>query len=203
MFKTINWKSFPRDFAIIQFGFLLFGLALALLIQANLGTNPWSILSVALSNLSGLSVGTLIIIIGVVVAVVAIALGEQVGWGTLGNMLFIGPWADLFLWLIPSVSGNLLLQGTMLLVGIGLLGFSTGLYISVNAGAGPRDSLMLALQRKTGWALGRVRSSIELVVFLVGWLLGGPFGVGTILIAVLIGPSIQWAFKLFGVERKH
>lgn len=201
MFKPIRWKTFPRDFAIIQTGFLFFGLALALLIQANLGTNPWSILTVALANITGLSVGTLIILIGLVVVIVAVALGEQIGWGTLGNMLFIGPWADLFLWLIPPITGNWLLQATMLLTGIGLLGLSTGFYISANAGAGPRDSLMLALQRKTGWQLGRVRAAIELTVCLVGWLLGGPFGVGTILIALLIGPAIQRSFKLFGVEK--
>ena len=201
MFKPIQWKTFPRDFLVIQTGFLFFGMAIALLIQANLGTNPWSMLSVALSDLSGLTVGTLIILIGIVVAAVAMALGESVGWGTLGNVLFIGPWADLFLWLIPFIEENWLLQGAMLLAGIVLLGLSTGLYISVNAGAGPRDSLMLALQRKTGWRIGRVRGAIELTVFAVGLLLGGPFGIGTVIIAVLIGPAIQRSFKLFGVER--
>ncbi len=201
MFKPVNWKSLPNDFIIIQIGFMFFGLALALLIRANLGVNPWSMLSVALAELSGLSIGTLIIIIGIAVVVIAVALGEQIGWGTLGNMFFIGPWADLFLWLLPSIDDSWLIQGVMLLTGIALLGLSTGLYISVKAGAGPRDSLMLALQSKTGWPLGRVRGAIELTVFVVGWLLGGPFGIGTILIALLIGPSIQRSFKLFGVEK--
>ncbi len=202
MFKPINWKTLPRDFIIIQFGFMLFGFAIALLLQANLGVNPWSMLSVALADLSGLTVGTLIIITGIAVVIVAIALGEQIGWGTLGNMLFIGPWVDLFLRFVPSIEDNWLVQGVMLLAGIALLGLSTGLYISAKAGAGPRDSLMLALQRKTGWTLGRVRGAIELTVFVIGWLLGGPFGIGTVLIALLIGPSIQQSFKLFGVEKK-
>lgn len=201
MFKPIHWKTLPRDFFIIQIGFALFGIAIATLIHANLGTNPWVMLTVALADIMGLSVGTLTVLVGFTVLAVALAMRESIGWGTLGNILFIGPWTDLFLWLIPSITDNWLLQAGMLLISIFIMGMATGIYIGVNAGAGPRDTLMLAVQQKTGWSLRRSRSTIELCVFVAGWLLGGPFGVGTIIIALLIGPAVQLGFRLFQVQR--
>ena len=201
MFKPIRWKTLPRDFAVIQIGFALFGLAIAMLIHANLGTNPWVMLSVALSDILGLSVGTITVLVGFSVLALALIMRERVGWGTLGNILFIGPWTDLFLWLIPSVTDNWLLQGAMLLASILIMGMATGIYIGVDAGAGPRDTLMLAVQRGTGWSLRRARGTIELCVFVAGWLLGGPFGIGTIVVALLIGPAVQWGFRLFKVQR--
>ncbi|MCB0031301.1 MAG: hypothetical protein KDE28_25500, partial [Anaerolineales bacterium] len=173
MFRPINWRSFPRDFLIIQIGFSLFGLAVAMLIRANLGTNPWTMLSVALSEMTNLSVGTITIFTGLAVLGVAIVMREQIGWGTLGNILFIGPWSDLFLWLIPQQE-HWFWQAVMLLGGIALLGVATGIYVSVQAGAGPRDSLMLAVARLTGWTLRVSRASLEVVVFVIAWALGGP-----------------------------
>ncbi|MCA9987927.1 MAG: hypothetical protein KDE09_09690 [Anaerolineales bacterium] len=201
MFRPINWRSFPRDFLIIQIGFSLFGLAVAMLIRANLGTNPWTMLSVALSEMTNLSVGTITIFTGLAVLGVAIVMREQIGWGTLGNILFIGPWSDLFLWLIPQQE-HWFWQAVMLLGGIALLGVATGIYVSVQAGAGPRDSLMLAVARLTGWTLRVSRASLEVVVFVIAWALGGPAGIGTIAIALLIGPAVQWGFRLLGVEKK-
>jgi len=199
MFKPIRWHTFIRDFLVIQVGFLLFGLSIALLIQANLGTSPWAVLTVALAQLSGLTPGTLTILIGLTVLASALILRERIGWGTLTNILFIGPWLDLALWLIPSVTRKLPLQIAMFLAALVLMGIATAIYISVDAGAGPRDSLMMALKRTCGWSVRRARSIIEVIVVLVGWTLGGPAGIGTIVFAVLIGYSVQWSFKLFNV----
>jgi hypothetical protein len=135
-----------------------------------------------------------------VVLGVALALGEKIGWGTLGNILCIGPWEDLALWLIPSVTNNLPVQITLFLLGTGMMGLATAIYISVEAGAGPRDSLMLAVYRVSGWSVRRTRAVIEVTVVAVGWLLGGPAGLGTAAFAVLIGPAVQWGFKLFNVQ---
>lgn len=96
IFKPIRWKTFLRDFIIIQAGFALFGLSIAILIRANLGTSPWVMLTIALSQISGLTPGTMSILIGFVVLAGALILREQIGWGTLGNILFIGPWLDLW-----------------------------------------------------------------------------------------------------------
>ena len=199
MLKPIRWNTFLRDFLVIQIGFLLYGLALALLIRADVGTSTWLVLEVALANIFGVSIGALTVYIGFAVLIIALALRERVGWGTLGNILSIGPWLNLCLALIPSVD-HLRLQIAMFLLGILVQGIATAVYIGVDAGAGPRDSLMLAIHRATGVSIRVARGSIELVVVLIGWLLGGPAGIGTVVFALLIGPSVQWAFKLFRVQ---
>jgi|SRR5215216_4945521 len=200
MLKPIRWNTFIRDFLVIQIGFLLYGLALALIIQADLGTGTWLVLEVALANILGIKIGTMTVYMGFAVLIIALALREQVGWGTLGNILSIGPWLNLCLALIPAVNNNLPLQISMFLLGVLMQGIATAVYIGVEAGAGPRDSLMLAIHRTTGVSLRLARGSIEVIVVLIGWLLGGPLGWGTVVFALLIGPSVQWAFKIFNVR---
>jgi hypothetical protein len=129
-----------------------------------------------------------------------VALQEKIGWGTLSNIIFIGLWEDFFLWLIPSVKDSPVIQFGILFGAILAMGIASAIYIGVDAGAGPRDSLMLAVKRKTGLSIRVARACIELGVVLVGWLLGGPLGVGTLIIAILIGPAVQWGFKLFNVQ---
>lgn len=200
MFKPVRWKTLPRDFLRIQAGFALFGFAIAVMVRANLGTSAWAVLEVALAQLTGLSIGAMSIIAGFVVLSGAVMLREKIGWGTLGNILFIGPWIDLSLWLLPSINDNLPLQTIMLLSAIGMMGLASALYIGVDAGAGPRDSLMLAIRRATGLSLRLARGSIEVTVVIIGWLLGGPAGIGTLIFAVLIGPSVQWWFRRLNVN---
>ncbi len=200
MLKPIRWNTFIRDFTVIQIGFALFGLSIALIIEANLGTGPWSVLEVALATLTQWSVGTITVLVGFSVLVIVIVLREQIGWGMLGNILSIGPWLDLFLWLLPSVKNNLPLQLLMVLASVLTQGIASAIYIGVDAGAGPRDSLMLAIHRTTHLSLRFGRGIVELTVFVLGWLLGGPAGIGTLIFAVLIGPAVQWSFKLFNVK---
>ncbi|MFN2282150.1 MAG: YczE/YyaS/YitT family protein [Anaerolineales bacterium] len=200
MLKPIHWKTFPRDFAIAQLGFALYGLAIALIIQAGLGTGPWAVLSVALAELTNTTPGTMIVVTGLLVLLAAVLMKEKVGWGTLGNILFIGPWTDLFLLLVPSLKGNPWLQIPGLLGAVVLTGIATAVYLSVNAGAGPRDSLMLAVSRVSGRSVRLSRAVIEILVVVVGWFLDGPVGIGTLLFAVSIGPLVQFFFKLFHVR---
>jgi uncharacterized membrane protein YczE len=200
MLKPIRWKTFPRDFFVIQFGFFLYGLAIALIIRADVGTGTWIVFEVALAEIFRISIGTMTVIVGFAVLILAVAMRERVGWGTLGNILSIGPWLDLCLWLIPTVTGNLILQISFFLTGILIQGLATAVYIGVDAGAGPRDSMMLAIHRTTGWSVRLARGALEVIVVTIGWLLGGPLGVGTLVFAVLIGPSVQWAFKLLNVK---
>ena len=200
MLKPIRWNTFIRDFIVIQIGFLLYGLAIALIVRANLGTGTWLVLEVALADIFGIKIGTMTVYMGFTVLIIALFLREQVGWGTLGNILSIGPWLNLFLDLISAPKDNLALQIGMFLLGVLIQGVATAVYIGVDAGAGPRDSLMLALQRTTGVSIRVARGAIEIVVVLIGWLLGGPLGLGTVIFALLIGPSVQWAFKLFKVQ---
>ncbi len=200
MIKPVRWNTFPRDFLRIQVGFALFGLSIALMIRGNLGTGAWAVLEVAVSQILNLTPGTITVISGFVVLSGALIMREQIGWGTLGNILSIGPWLDLFLGFIPSVENNLPVQIAMLLIATFLMGNASAIYIGVDAGAGPRDSLMLALKRTRGISVRLARTIIEVTVFTLGWLLGGPAGLGTAVIALLIGPSVQLGFKLYRVE---
>jgi len=200
MFKPVIWKTFPRDFIVIQIGFALFGLSIALMIRSNVGTTPWAVLEVALSHLTNIRPGRISIVVGMVVLMFSLALRERIGWGTLANIMFIGLWEDMFLSYIPAIEDQLLLQSVMLFGAILMMGFASAVYIGVDAGAGPRDSLMLAFHRTTGLSLRLGRAIIEIVVVTIGWFLGGPLGVGTVIFAVLIGPAVQWAFKLLKVQ---
>jgi uncharacterized membrane protein YczE len=200
MFKPIRWNSFPRDFLVAQMGFVIYGLSIALIIQADLGTGPWAVLSVALADVTGTTPGTMIVVTGIIVLAASLLMKESIGWGTLANIIFIGPWVDVFLLWIPSLSGSLVIQIPAMLLAILLTGLATAVYISVNSGAGPRDSLMLAVSRVTGRSVRLSRSVIEVLVVLLGWLLRGPVGIGTLAFALLIGPAVQLFFKLFKVS---
>lgn len=200
MLKPIRWNTFVRDFIRIQVGFILFGLAITLMIRGNIGTSAWVVLEAALAYRFGITVGTMTVIMGFVVLGSAVAMREKMGWGTLANILSIGPWVDLWNSFMPTVKDNLPLQVAMLLVAVLLMGLGSAIYIGVDAGAGPRDSLMLAIKRKTGVSIRVSRAIIEVTVVTLGWLLGGPAGVGTVVYALLIGPSVQWGFKIFNVQ---
>ena len=200
MFKPVIWKTFPRDFIVIQIGFALFGLSIALMIRSNIGTTPWAVLEVALSQLTNIRPGRISIMVGLVVVLGSLTLREKIGWGTLANIAFIGLWEDMFLSYIPSIEDRLLLQSVMLFGAIFMMGFASAIYIGVDAGAGPRDSLMLAFHRTTGLSIRLGRAIIEVTVVAIGWFLGGPLGVGTVIFALLIGPAVQWAFKLLKVQ---
>jgi len=199
MLKPIRWNTFVRDFFVIQIGFMLYGLALSMIVRANLGTSTWLVLEVALAKILGVKIGTMSVYMGFIVLILGLALREQVGWGTLGNILCIGPWINFFLDIIPEID-HLVLQIGIFLLAVLIQGIASAIYIGVNAGAGPRDSLMLAINRKFGLSVRMARGSIEVVVVSIGWLLGGPAGWGTLAFALLIGPSVQWAFTLFNVQ---
>ncbi len=200
MFRPIRWNTFVRDLFVIQIGFLLYGLGLTLLIRADFGTSTWLVLEIALADIAGISIGTMTVLMGFVVLGIALLSRERIGWGTLGNILSIGPWLNLFLSLISIDRENFVLRIVLFLSAILILGVATAVYIGVDAGAGPRDSLMLAIHRITGLSVRIARGSIEVIVVAIGWLLGGPAGWGTLVFALLIGPSVQWAFKVFNVH---
>ena len=200
MLKPVRWKTFPRDLFVIEIGFLLFGLAITLMIRANLGTSAWAVLEVALAQKLHVTIGTMTVIMGFLVLSGAVIMREKLGWGTLGNILSIGPWEDMWLSIIPSIKDNLPLQIGMLLAAIFLMGLASAIYIGVDAGAGPRDSMMLAIKRTTGVSIRVARGCIEVTVVTIGWLLGGPAGIGTLTYALLVGPAVQWGFKIFNVR---
>jgi len=157
-------------------------------------------LEVALAPKFHISIGTMTVVMGFMVLSGALIMREKLGWGTLANILSIGPWEDFWLSRIPSINDNLLLQSGMLLSAIFLMGLASAIYIGVDAGAGPRDSMMLAIKRITGISIRAARAIIEVTVVTIGWLLGGPAGIGTVVYALLVGPAVQLGFKVFKVQ---
>ena len=175
-------------------GLLFFALAMALMIRAQLGVDPWNVLHLGIANHVPLSLGTIAILTGALVLVSWIPLKQWPGLGTVANVLVIGLGMDLFLAIIPPISG-LGWQITAFLLGVVINGIGGAMYIGSHFGAGPRDGLMTGLHLNTGLSIRLIRTGIELTVLAIGWLLGGPVGLGTVAYALLIGPSIQFFMR--------
>jgi uncharacterized membrane protein YczE len=189
---------FMRRFVQLQLGLLLYGASLALMVRADLGLNPWSVLHQGLSELTGLSLGLVVNLVGLLVLLVWIPLRQKPGVGTICNVLVIGTAADVALWALPPIEG-LALRIAFLAAAIVVNGAATAAYIGAGLGPGPRDGLTTGLVRVTGWRIGWARTSIEVVVLAGGWLLGGVAGVGTVLYALANGPLMQFFMRWFEI----
>lgn len=180
----------------LNWGLALYGLSIALMVRANLGLNPWDVFHQGLSELTGLSLGTIIVIIGAAVLLFWIPLRQRPGIGTISNVFLIGIWSDVSLWLVPNAS-SLILAWAMLLGGIFLNGVAGGAYIGAGLGPGPRDGLMTGLVKRTGGSVRLIRTGIEVFVVVAGWMLGGTVGLGTVLYALAIGLIVHRMLPLF------
>ena len=170
-------------------GLAMFGLGIALLIDANLGAAPWDVFHTGVSELTGIPVGTVIIVTGVLLLLLWIPLGESPGLGTILNAFAIGLFVDIFLPLLPEPE-MLVPRVVMMLAGVVVIGAGSGLYIGAGLGPGPRDGLMTGLGRR-GMSIHLARTGIELLVLLAGVALGGSIGIGTAVFALGIGPMVQ------------
>lgn len=188
-----------RRVAQLLVGLFFYGVGLALLVRSVLGAAPWDVLTLGLSNHLPLSFGLVIIVVSVLVLLCWIPLRERPGIGTVLNALLVGPAADLALLVIPEVS-SLGVRILLMLAGVVTVGAATGLYIGARFGPGPRDGLMTGLHRVTGKPIWVVRTGLEVIVVIIGWLLGGVFGVGTVVFALAIGPLCQFFIPLFDVS---
>lgn len=185
-------------------GFIFCALAIAFMINANLGLSPWDVLHQGISDNLGITMGTATIVVGLVVVIIDVVLGENVGWGTVLNMLLVGVFLDLIMFanIVPkadSFIGGVL----MLLIGMILMGIGMVLYIGTGLGSGPRDGMMIALQKRTGKSIKSIRAAMELVALIVGYLLGGTAGIGTVITAVGLGYFIQIVFKLLNFKSEE
>ena len=193
---------FMRRFIQLQLGLLLYGASLALMVRADLGLNPWSVLHQGLSERTGISLGMIVNLVGLLVLLVWIPLRQKPGVGTICNVLLIGTAADVALWALPPSEG-LALRIAFLVAAIVLNGAATAAYIGAGLGPGPRDGLTTGLVRLTGWRIGWARTAIEVAVLAMGWLLGGVAGVGTVLYALANGPLVQWFMTRFEIAPKR
>jgi len=163
---------------------------MAMMVRADLGLAPWDVLHVGLESHGPLTFGQVTMVVGAVVLALWWPLRQWPGLGTVANVVVIGVVSDLGLAALPAPGGPAE-RVALLLGGIVLNGMAGGLYIGSQFGAGPRDGLMTGLARRTGWSLRLVRTGLELTVLVVGWLLGGGVGLGTVAYALLIGPIVQ------------
>lgn len=185
-------------------GLALFGIGVSLILKSNLGAASWDVLTQGLSHHLPLSFGTITIIMSGIVLLCWIPLRQRVGFGTVANAILIGVFADVGLALFPTPDGFWVRIAVMLL-GVVLVGIASGIYIGAGFGSGPRDGLMIGLHEVTGLPIWVVRTALEVFVVVVGWLLGGTVGIGTLAFAVLIGPLCQVFLPLFAIrdaERK-
>jgi uncharacterized membrane protein YczE len=179
----------PERIARCVFGLALFGIGIALIIRGDLGAAPWDVFHTGVSELTGIPVGSVIILVGVALLVLWIPLREQPGLGTVLNAIEIGLVVDLVLPLLPEPEA-LAGRTAMMLGGVVVIAVGSGLYIGAGLGPGPRDGLMTGIARR--WmSIRTARTGIEIIVLLIGVALGGSIGVGTAVFALAIGPLVQ------------
>ena len=193
---------------VLIFGLILFGLGEALLIASGVGVSPWTVFAQGVRNVTGWSVGFATFVISICVLLLWIPLRQTPGLGTVLNIIIIALVLDNALPYLPEFDqiGLKIAEG---IAGVMITGFGGGLYLIANLGPGPRDGLMTGLQSTTKFPIAWVRSAIELTVVAIGWSLGGVVGVGTLLFAFGIGPSVaaslyglQWAFGSKPIKEK-
>jgi uncharacterized membrane protein YczE len=179
-------------------GLFFYGIAIAMMIRAAIGIAPWDVLAQGISLKTGIGFGLITNIIGGVVLLLWIPIQQRLGIGTVLNALLIGPSADVGLALIP-LQDNIWVKILLFVGGLVLLAIATGLYIGARFGPGPRDGLMTGMHKKFGWPLWAVRTSLEVSVLVIGWLLGGNVGIGTLAFALLVGPMINYTMPLLRI----
>jgi uncharacterized membrane protein YczE len=192
-------RRLPHRYIQLLIGLFLYGIAIAMMVQAAVGIAPWDVLSQGISLHTGIAFGWVTNLVGVVVLLLWIPIRQKPGIGTVLNALLIGPSAQLGLGIIPSPT--ILWEQILLFTGgLLLLAFATGLYLGARLGPGPRDGLMTGIHARWGWRIWIVRASIELTVLVIGWLLGGNVGFGTLAFALLVGPLVHIAMPLLVVK---
>jgi uncharacterized membrane protein YczE len=206
----IKWKRrgkmvyTPKRLLKVVVGLFIFAVGIVLTINASLGVSPWDVFHQGVSRTVGITIGQTHIIMGFLIIILDIYLGQAIGWATIMNMLLIGTFIDILMLnnLVP-VAQTPTIGLIMILAGIAVQGLGFSVYISQGIGAGPRDGLMVVLTRRTGKSVRFIKSAIEASVVTIGIILGGSFGIGTIIMAFFGGVIFQRLFRLinFRVEK--
>jgi uncharacterized membrane protein YczE len=186
---TAPRRILVRRWGQLLLGLFFYGIAVALLIRADVGLDPWTVFAQGLEVQTGWSIGLIVVLIGAAVLLLWIPIRQKPGIGTVLNVLLIGPVLDLAM-LVVETPEQLWAQWFMFAGGLALLAVATGLYIGARFGPGPRDGLMTGAHARFGWKIWKVRTGVEVTVLAIGWLLGGTVGFGTVAFALLIGPMV-------------
>lgn len=194
-------REYGRRLLWLLGGLAVSSVGVTMMLQANIGPDPWSVLQQGMARTFGMTYGTAAVIVGAVVIAIAVVCGESFGLGTLGNIFICGPVIDLLLYLgwIPAM-GRFWPGVLMLLGGLETLALGTWLYMKSALGTGPRDALMVVLAKRTGRSVGFCRAVAELITVLVGWRMGGQVGAGTVIAAFGLGSLFNLNFALLGFK---
>jgi uncharacterized membrane protein YczE len=179
-----------RRWAQLLLGLFLYGIAISMMLRAAIGISPWDVLAQGISLRTGIPFGFVTNIVGGVVLLFWIPIRQRLGIGTVLNAVLVGPSAEVGLWLIP-VQTELWVRILLFVGGLLLLAVATGLYIGARFGPGPRDGLMTGIHHKFGIRIWIVRTTLEVVVLVIGWILGGDVGIGTLVFALAVGPLVH------------
>jgi len=199
---SANWVDFLRLLPGLFVGLFFFSLGIVMTLYADLGMAPWSVLQVGLTKYTSLTFGQVSQVVGLAVLVLGWVLGFPPGFGTVMNMYFVGYFMDLIMaWGLVPMPQSLPSQLALLMGGILVLGAASFMYLNPRLGAGPRDGLMMGLVQRLGRPVYQVRGVIEVTVLVLGYLLGGPVGVGTLITAFTTGYAVQLAFRLGGYDK--
>jgi uncharacterized membrane protein YczE len=189
------WKAKPKTFFYLMLGNWLYGTGEAILIKADIGQSPGTVLAQGIQNITGDTIGWTSFYISIGVMFLWIPLKNKVGIGTVLNIIFVSVAIDVMMPFFPSPD-SYAVSVVMVIIGILVIGLGSAFYIPSNLGPGPRDGLMTGLHYRTGIPIGRVRFVIEAVFLLAGWLLGGSVGLGTVLVTVLVGEVVAIFFGI-------
>jgi uncharacterized membrane protein YczE len=188
--------TMARRITQLVLGVFLYGIAISLIVRGAIGVAPWDVLTQGIGKQTGLPFGLITVITSVFVLLLWIPIRQKPGIGTVLNTLIVGPSAELGLSLIPEQT-ELWVRIPLFAGGLVLLAIATGLYIGARFGPGPRDGLMTGIHNRWGLKIWKVRTSIEVVVLAIGWVLGGNVGLGTVAFALLIGPMVNLTIPFF------
>ena len=201
--STYEYNLKPKKITIFYLiiGLILFGIGEGLLITANIGVSPWFVLHQGLSFKTGYTIGLTTFIVSVIILILWIPLKEKPGMGTILNAILISIVIDISLFILPYPK-NFLLQLIQVIIGILIIGVGSGYYLCSSLGAGPRDGLQLALARQTNQSLVLIRTILEVSAVLLGFILGGIVGIGTLIYAIAIGYSVSFGLFLMQIIYK-
>ena len=199
----MSTKPKLNTLTILVIGLWIFGTGDAVIIAAGLGVAPWTVLAQGIGIQFDWTIGQATFFISVIVLFLWIPLKEKPGVGTILNAILIAAAIDVMEPYLPHPEQQIY-QFIQVLLGTVLVGIGSGFYLTANLGPGPRDGWMTGLQRITNIPIGRVRTTIEIIALLIGWKLGGVFGLGTIIFAILIGPVValflQLTYRIWGTN---
>lgn len=186
------------------FSTFLFALGIVMTIKANIGLAPWDVFHQGLAWRYGRSFGQISILVGLVLLVINFLFKERIGWGTLVNMIFVGLFIDMMTpWTFIPETHSLIAGIVYFNAGLIVISFASYFYLNAQLGAGPRDGAMTVISKITGLAAGPVRIGLESSVFLAGFLVGGPVGLGTVICALMMGIYLQGVFNLFSFDIRN